>query len=110
MAGTFVVEKTAANQFKFNLRAGNNEVILTSEQYASRTGVENGIESVRKNAPDDGRYERLTAKNGNPYFVLKARNGEIVGVSEMYSSASAMENGIESVKTNAPTAKVVDRT
>lgn len=110
MSGTFVIEKTAANQFKFNLRAGNNEVILTSEQYVARTGVENGIESVRKNAPDDGRYDRLTAKNGNPYFVLKARNGEIIGVSEMYSSTSAMETGIASVKTNAPTAKVVDRT
>lgn len=109
MSGTFVIEKTA-DQFRFNLRAGNNEVILTSEQYVARTGVENGIESVRKNAPDDGHYDRLTATNGNPYFVLKAKNGEIIGRSEMYSSTSAMENGIASVKANAPTAKVVDRT
>jgi uncharacterized protein YegP (UPF0339 family) len=53
---------------------------------------------------------RKTAKDGSPYFVIKARNGETIGKSEMYSSSSGMENGIKSVRTNAPSAKLIDRT
>ena len=63
---------------------------------------------MRKNAPDDNCYERKTASNGEAYFVLKAGNNEIIGRSETYSSLSAMENGIESVKTNAADAKIID--
>ena len=58
----------------------------------------------------DERYERKTSTKSEPYFNLKAANGQVIGHSEMYSSTSAMENGIASVKKNAPTATVVDRT
>ena len=67
------------------------------------------IESVKKNAVEDARYERKEAKNGAPYFNLKATNGQIIGSSEMYSSESARENGIESVKKNAPETEVVEQ-
>jgi uncharacterized protein YegP (UPF0339 family) len=110
MAGTFALEVGATGRFRFNLKAGNNQVILSSEQYETKAAAENGIESVRTNAPDDARYERKVAKDNSPYFVLKAKNGEPIGKSEMYSSPSAMETGIASVKTNAPDAKVVDHT
>lgn len=105
MAGKFVV-KTSGEQFMFNLQAANGQVILTSERYTSRDGALSGIASVRVNAPIARRYERHTSSAGEPYFVLKAGNGEVIGRSEMYSSASAMENGIESVKKNAPEASV----
>ena len=95
-------------QFHFNLKAGNGEIILSSEMYKAKSSAENGIESVKKNAPDDDRYERKETTGGQPYFVLKAGNGEQIGRSESYSSKSAMENGIESVKKNAPDAKVED--
>jgi uncharacterized protein YegP (UPF0339 family) len=65
---------------------------------------------VRRNAKDDSRYERKTAKDGSPYFTLTATNGQVIGTSEMYSSTTARENGIESVKENAPGATVIDRT
>jgi uncharacterized protein YegP (UPF0339 family) len=110
MAGKFVLKKAANEQFMFNLKAGNGEVILTSELYTSKAGAENGIASVKENAPNDDRYDRRTSSSGQPYFVLKAGNGEIIGRSEMYSSTSAMENGIESVKTNAPGAETEDQT
>ena len=70
--------------------------------------MQNGIESVKKNSADDARFERKEAKNGAPFFNLKAGNGQIIGKSEMYSSAAACENGIESVKKNAPDADVVE--
>jgi hypothetical protein len=108
MAAKFELKKGASGQFSFNLKAGNGEIILTSEAYKEKGSAENGIQSVIASAADDNRYERKTAKNGQSYFVLKAGNGEVVGKSEMYSSAAAMENGIASVKKNAPSAKVED--
>ena len=110
MAGKFVVFKGKDGQEYFRLKAGNGETILSSEGYKSKSSCANGIESVRKNSPDDGRYERKRSKKNEPYFNLKAGNGQVIGSSEMYSGAAAMENGIASVKTNGPTAKVVDNT
>jgi uncharacterized protein YegP (UPF0339 family) len=109
MAGYFEL-KASGSQYMFNLKAGNHEVILTSEQYTAKKGAQDGIDSVKANAPNNDRYERKVAKNGAPYFVLKAANGQAIGHSEMYSSASAMENGIASVKTNAPGAATKDLT
>jgi hypothetical protein len=68
------------------------------------------IESVKKNAQHDDHFERKTAKDGSPYFNLKATNGQVIGASQMYNSASAMENGIESIKKNAPGATLEDLT
>lgn len=104
MAGYFELKPAAGSQFMFNLKAGNHEVILTSERYTTKAGAEAGIESVKKNAASDERYHRKTAKDNSPYFVLVAANGETIGKSEMYSSVKAMEGGIASVKANAPAA------
>lgn len=110
MAGKFVLTTTKDGQYMFNLKAANGQVILTSERYQTKGGALSGIESVRKNAPLDERYERRTASNGEPYFVLKAANHQEIGRSEMYSSEAAMENGIASVKKNAPEATLDDQT
>lgn len=104
--GKFKIKSTAAGNFMFNLVAGNGQVILTSEQYKSKAACENGVESVKKNAAEDSHFERKEAKDGSPYFNLKASNGQVIGKSEMYSSKAAMENGIKSVKNNAPDAGV----
>jgi uncharacterized protein len=110
MAGKFELRRATNGQYHFNLKAGNGEVILSSEMYTTKGGAENGVESVRKNAPLDERYERKTSTGGQPYFVLKAGNGETIGRSEMYSSTSARDNGIASVKANAPGATLSDLT
>ncbi|MGB5393906.1 MAG: YegP family protein [Lutimonas sp.] len=104
----FEIYTDKKGEFRFRLKAGNGQTILTSEGYAAKSGCTNGIESVKKNAADDAKYERLQAKDGSPYFNLKAGNNQIIGASEMYTSESAMENGISSVKTNAPQASVED--
>ncbi|GAB3982237.1 YegP family protein [Spirosoma terrae] len=108
--GKFVVSTRANGEFQFNLKADNGQVILTSEGYTSKTGCENGIESVRKNGPDDGKYDRLESKNGKYYFNLKAGNGQIIGSSQMYESEAGRDNGIDSVKRNAPGATVEETT
>ncbi len=110
MAGKFELKKSSDGQFMFNLKAANNQIILTSELYRDKASARNGIESVKKHAGDDANYERKTSRKGEPYFVLKATNGQVIGASEMYSSTSAMENGIASVKAHAPAATVVDLT
>ena len=110
MAGKFELKKAKDGQFMFNLKAANGQVILTSELYKTKASAENGIESVRKNAVRAGAFEEKVNSRGEPYFILKATNGQEVGRSEYYSSKSAMENGIASVKKNAPDARVDDVT
>ena len=108
--GKFVITKRTNGEFQFNLKAGNGQTILTSEGYTTKAACTNGIESVKTNSQDDGRYDRKESSNGKPYFNLKASNGQIIGSSEMYESVAARENGIESVKKNAPNAVVDDQT
>lgn len=104
--GKFVTKTGKNGEFYFNLLAGNGQVILSSEGYTTTAARQNGIESVKKNAGDDTRYERLTSNNGKPYFTLKAANGQVIGKSQMYESEAGRDNGIASVKTNAPGAPV----
>lgn len=108
--GKFVITKRKNDEFQFNLKAGNGQVILASEGYTTKTSCDNGIASVRKNAPDDSKYDRKTSANNKFYFNLKAGNGQIIGTSEMYESESSRENGVASVKSNAPDATVDDQT
>ena len=110
MSPTYVLKTTSDEQFMFNLRAANGEVILTSERYKAKASALKGIESVKANASDDHRYDRRASTADEPYFVLKAANGEVIGKSEMYSSSQARDKGIASVKANGPTASVDDQT
>ncbi|PWF22767.1 YegP family protein [Corticimicrobacter populi] len=107
MAGYFVL-KSSGDHFMFNLKAGNHETILTSQRYKSKAAAQGGIASVQKNAADDARYDRLVAKDGSPYFTLKAANGEVIGQSEMYSGTAARDKGIASVKANGATTDIRD--
>ena len=102
----FELYKDKAGEFRFRLKAKNGQNILKSEAYKSKSNCENGINAVKLNATNQTRYQHAQSKNGEPYFNLKAANGKIIGTSEMYSSVSAMENGIASVKSNAPVAEV----
>lgn len=107
MSGKFELKVAKDGQYMFNLKAGNGQVILTSELYKTKAAAENGIESVRKNSADSSHFERTENAKGEPYFKLKAGNGQEIGRSEYYSSVAAMENGIKSVQTNAADATVV---
>lgn len=110
MAAKFEIKTGSSGQFHFNLKAANGEVILSSEMYSTKASAQSGIESVKTNSQVDANFERKTAKDGSPYFVLKAANGQVIGKSEMYSSTAAMENGIASVMKNGAIATVVDLT
>lgn len=110
MAGKFELYKDKAGEFRFRLKAGNGENILASEGYKEKASAENGIASVKKNAPDDARYERKTSDSGKFHFNLKAGNHQVIGSSQMYESESGRDGGIESVKNNAPDASVDDQT
>ncbi len=108
--GKFAITKRANGEFQFNLKANNGQSVLASEGYSSKTNCENSIESIRKNSQDDNKFDRKISSNGKFYFNLKATNGQIIGTSEMYESENSRDNGIESVKTNAPDATVDDQT
>lgn len=119
--GKFVIRQVATG-VKFDLKASNGEIIATSEVYSSETACKTGIESVRKNAlianledqTTEGfetvanpKFEFYLDKKGEYRFRLKARNGEIIAVSEGYKAKSSCINGIESVRKNAPDAEVI---
>ena len=110
MAGWFELSKSSNDQFRFVLKAGNGEVILTSELYTTRASAENGIASVRTNSPLDERYEKKTATNGKFYFNLKAGNHQVIGSSQLYASEASRDKGIASVKTNGASETVKDNT
>ncbi|WP_340074037.1 YegP family protein [Leptobacterium sp. I13] len=97
-------------KYYFNLKAKNGQIILASQGYSDKSSAQNGIESIQKNCKDDSKFERKTGANGKFHFNLKASNGQVIGSSQMYASESGMENGIESVKTNAPEASISDLT
>ncbi len=118
--GKFVIKETATG-FKFDLKAGNGETIITSEVYSSKDACLNGVNSVKKNCVGGvedqtvqpvvevkhPKFEMYEDKAGEYRFRLKAGNGEIIAVSEGYKAKSGCENGIESVKKNAPEAEIV---
>ena len=110
MAAHYELKPAANNRFIFNLKAANGEIILTSETYESKSSALSGIESVKKHSSLDEQYERKKSTTSQPYFVLKAKNHEIIGRSEAYSSDGAMEKGIHSVKKNGPIATTNDIT
>ncbi|MCM3564680.1 YegP family protein [Hydrogenophaga intermedia] len=108
MSGWYEISKNDKGQHSFVLKAANAQVILRSEQYDARASAQNGVASVQKNAPLPERYELKTASDGRFYFNLKASNGQVIGTSQMYTSEASRQNGIDSVKTNGPSAEVRD--
>lgn len=108
MKGYYEIKKASDGRYQFTLNAGNHEVILSSQLYATKDGAENGIGSVRENGPHESRYERKLSAKGEPYFSLKAQNGQLIGTSEMYGSEAARDNGIRSVMANCPSTVVKD--
>ncbi len=108
MAGKFELYSDKAGEFRFRLKAGNGEIILSSEGYKKRASAMNGIESVKKNAANDARYEKKEGSSGKFSFNLKAANGQVIGTSQSYKSESGRDNGVESVKKNAPDAAIAE--
>ena len=119
--GKFVVKETNTG-FKFDLKAGNGEVIATSEVYTTKAACLNGVDSVKNNCVGDvedqtvenfetvkhPKFELYEDKAGEFRFRLKAKNGEVIATSEGYKTKASCENGIASVKKNAPDAEVVE--
>ena len=120
--GKFVIKASGDGGFRFNLKAGNGEVIAVSETYTALDSCKNGIESVKKNAVEakledqtiegyeavtNPKFEIYKDKAGEFRFRLKARNGEIIATGEGYKSKDGCKNGIDSIRRNAPDAEVV---
>ena len=110
MAGRYELKKARNGEYFFNLLAGNGQGILKSEMYSSRSAAMNGIASVQANCADDSQFECKTSSNGKAYFVLKAKNHQVIGQSQMYESESGCANGIASVKENGLSTEVSDLT
>ncbi len=122
MAGKFVISRIDG-KLRFDLKAGNGEMILSSQPYASLASCKKGIESIRTNAIKapvedqtiDGftteknpKFEIYEYRNGDYRFRLKAKNGQLIGSGERYKSKAACQNGIESIKKNSVEAIILE--
>ena len=85
MTAKFEMSPTRDGKIMFNLQADNGQVLLTSLTYESRGNAIQGIGSIRTNAVVDSRYARETSEKGEPYFNLKARNGQVTAPTEIYA-------------------------
>ena len=108
--GKFVITKRVSGEFQFSLKAGNGETILSSEGYSTKSNCQNGIDSVKRNAADENKYDRKIAADGKFYFTLEAANGQTIGISELYENETGRNVGIQSVRTMAPNAIIMDAT
>lgn len=108
MPSKFQIMKSKDGKFYFHLLSPNGEVILISQMYASKVTAKKGIASVQANAADLDQYEVRTNKTGEHYFVLKAKNQQVIGSSQGYSGTTGMKNGIKSVSKNALNAVTED--
>jgi uncharacterized protein YegP (UPF0339 family) len=110
MTSRFVL-RHSGDQYSFSLKAaGNSEIILTSERYTRKASALAGIEAIKTCAVTGASFQRRRSRRGECYFVLSADNGEVIGTSEMYSSATACEEGITAVRAHAPDALIEDHT
>lgn len=107
MAAKYELKATKTG-FNFNLKAPNGKYVLTSETYSDKKAALKGVESVRKNSADPRAYETRKSKKGEPYFVLLAKNKEVIAKSEMYKTAKGCRNGVESTQKFGGEARVED--
>lgn len=106
----FEIFKGKDEEFYFHLKAGNGEIILASQGYTQKANCKNGVESVEGNSKDESNFEKKEAKDGRYYFVLIAKNNQVIGNSQMYTTASSRDHGIHSVHINATEAELIDLT
>lgn len=108
MAGKFEIYADKSGEYRFRLKAGNGETILTSEGYAAKSAAMNGVESVQANGSDTSLFAKRETKGGRYRFDLKAKNHQVIGSSQNYKTSSGRDNGIGAVGRAATGAKIVD--
>ena len=108
MEARFVVKVAKDGQFFFSFLSPEGRKILGSEMYKAKASAFNGIASIKRNAPDSKRYERLMARNGKLYFTIEAGNHEIIGMSDFYETEELREQAVATVMWCAPDAEVFE--
>ena len=110
MTGKFECYKDKAGEYRFRLKAGNGEIVLSSEGYKSKASCENGIASVQKNCSDPDCFEMKETGSGKFRFNLKSTNGQVIGTSQNYTTAAACDSGMQAVARAADGAATDDQT
>ena len=103
---TFQVKINDHDEYYFNLVSDQEDLILRSESYSTKSACLHGIESVQSNADDEDRYERMVAEDGQFYFNLKGKNGEIIGNSNLYDTETLGDQAIENLKVLATACEI----
>lgn len=102
----FEIYVDKAGEFRYRLKANNGQIIMVGEGYKQKSGVKNGIESIKNHSKEEANFEMKQGKSGKWMFNLKAGNGQVIGTSQMYTTEAAAKNGIQSVMNHAADAEV----
>lgn len=106
----FVITKQLTGEYQFNLKTGNEEILLTGDGFPSKSNCRHVIETVQQHAAEEDKYDLRTSTNGKYFFTLEAANGQTIAVSKMYETEASRNNGIVFVKSLAPKAIIYDST
>jgi len=109
MSAKYEIKKAKDGKFYFNLKASNGQVILTSQMYKEKSGAKNGIASVQQNSSVNDLFEKKESASEKSFFVLKAKNHQVIGKSQFYKTTAALDNGIASVQKNGATTVIDDQ-
>lgn len=110
MSGSYELSMSSNGQFRFVLKADDEDTLIASELYKTKSAAENGIESMQDNCRTEARYEKKESSNGKFYFNLKAANHQVIGTSQLFASEALRDHGIELVKANGATETIRDLT
>lgn len=108
MSTRFEITRNDKGEYYFKLVNSEGRTLIRSEGYNAKASCTNGIESVRNNAAEEKRYELKEAKDGRPYFNLKAANGQIIGTSPMFADQAARGAAVATTQSDAAGAAVED--
>lgn len=108
MSTRFEITRNDKGEYYFKLVNSEGRTLIHSEGYNAKASCTNGIESVRNNAAEEKRYELKEAKDGRPYFNLKAANGQIIGTSPMFADPAARDAAVSTTQRDAAGAAVED--
>ena len=108
MPGKFEIYPDKGGKFRFRLKATNGQIVLSSQGYSTKAAAIKGAESVKENSTDPTAFDATTTESGQFRFNIKAKNHQIIGTSQSYTTASARDNGIEAVGRAADGADIVD--
>ena len=91
------IVNTTNSGHRFQIKSKSDSILLISEEFHSKTDLDNTLSKLNTLQISRGNFERKTNHQGKFLFNLKDGNGSLLGTSRLYDSEAGMENGIKNL-------------